>query len=356
MPSPERLAELERFRPTDVTSSQKIDYAVIDEFLDLTVIDLGPSTRTRERRPRAPIGSRISRGHDSPIRLEGNKVVFSEFNEEVRTAAREYAASLEAIGNGMEITWLSRNEQLSYWFNLHNITLMATLAERYPVVQPSNLRIDGVLLHDAPLVTIDGVSLSLRDIREQIVYKNWSDPRVLYGFWYGDLGGPSILTRAWSPSRLDSDLNKNAEEFINSLRGVDAVGSDSLGVSELYRSARGALFEDWPLDLKAHLLAFAEEEVTNLVRERSDIEWLPYDKTISDLSAGQPYGGPRPGVEALSGGDLSSGSPQRNRMLREMLYKFDDPDYWTRRRATVTIIDGPVGALDDEDEPVAEIE
>ncbi|NNU16902.1 DUF547 domain-containing protein [Parvularcula sp. ZS-1/3] len=348
-PSPARLAELAKFTPAPTGSVQKIDYDVIDEFLDLTVIDLGPSTRRREQRPPPPSGSRLTKGHDSPIRLEGNKVVFSEFTPDVEKAAREYAESLETIGNRIDIEELARNQQLVYWFNLHNITLMAVLAERYPVVEPSRMLVDGVLLHDAPLIEIDGVTLSLRDIREEIVYKNWEDPRVIYGFWHGDLAGPSILTSAWNAGTLNSDLNKNADEFVNSLRGVDGVGKRSLGVSPIYKEAQSALFANWPRDLRMHLEKFGEGEVAELLQKRGTVVWLPYERTISDLSGGEPYPGPRPGVEALSGDDLSTGSPARQRMLREMVFKFGDPSYWQRRRATVTILDGDDTGEDPEE-------
>jgi hypothetical protein len=351
----ERMRALERFRPNPTGAERNIDYDVIDEFLDLTVLDLGPSTRKRLQRPPAPSGTRVNQGHVSPVRLEGNKVLFSEFNTYTNEAVREYADSLEKIGNQTDITALPRNEQLAYWLNLHNVTLLAVLAERYPVFEPSRLRLGEELLHDAKLVEIDGVALSLRDIRQGIVYPHWDDPRVIYGFWHGDLAGPSLHDRAFSSANLNTVLTKNAEEFINALRGVDEVGRRQLGVSPIYREARSAFFPNWPTDLRAHLRRHAFTPVARLLAEdRPEVVYLPYERRIADLAGGQPGPGKKPGLDALTGRDFDRESPAVRQMLRESIYKFGDPSYWQTRRATVTIIDGGTGV--DEEERSPEIE
>ena len=176
-------------------------------------------------------------------------------------ALTQYRQDLERVGNELDIVHLPRNEQLSYWINLHNVAVIEALAHQYPMREPAegSFGANETTLQDAKLVTIDGVQLSPRDIREKIVYPNWSDPRVIYGFWRGEIGGPSIQRLAYTGSNGDQLLALNAEEFVNSLRGVEAYGG-ALRISQIYEEAAPFYFAD-DADLITHLSQFARDDV-----------------------------------------------------------------------------------------------
>ena len=158
-------ASLTRFAPASDRDDHTIDYTYLDEPL---------------------IGTRFIYGHDSRLRLEGNRVAFSFLTE--------YRQDLERVGSTLDIKRFPRNEQLAFWFNLHNVAVIEALASRYPLTQTVDTKFgpDELPLDDAKLITIGGVPLSPRDIRERIVYANWKDRKVIYGFWRGEIGGPSI--------------------------------------------------------------------------------------------------------------------------------------------------------------------
>ncbi|MEM9839226.1 MAG: DUF547 domain-containing protein [Pseudomonadota bacterium] len=336
------------FAPEPSGVSTSIDYNVIDSFLDAAVIPLGPSTRTRLRTSRDfVLGTNLRFGHTSRLRLEGNKIPFSKLTPKTRAATAEYLNSLVVIGNSVELTKLRRDEQLAYWFNLHNMMVISAIAQQYPVRNPREMEIDGVPLHDAKLVTIKGVPLSLRDIRTRIVYAHWQDPRVIYGFFHGDLASPSIRNKAWKRRDLKRNLNSNAKEFINSLRGVDNLGDDELRVSPLYEEARGLLFPEWPTDFKDHLLDFANTEVAELVQTRGEVKFSAYEQTVADLAGGQPYENAftRYSTEDPAVRDLP---PSARDMFAAIQEKFESAEFRALRRGgTVTIIDQD-DAEDDE--------
>ena len=331
------------FEPAPDGRSTNIDYAVIDEWLDAVVVYVGPSTRTKAPPARNPLQTRIKRGHHSDLRLEGNKVPYSLFTSRMKELSREYADGLVTIGNRLPLTKLPRNEQLAYWINLHNMLLFAELAERYPVREPQRLVIgeNGERLHDAKIVTIQGVDLSLRDIRRNIVYRYWSDPRVFYGFWHGDLASPNLRTRAWTADNLNNNLDRNAREFVNALRGVDS-NPENLLVSPLYEEIRGEYFSSWPADLKDHLLEFANQDVTDLIRSRETVAFLPYEDRIADLAGGEPYQPISFEFDSLDDNARTTDLPPGVRgMIRDIGEKFDSPTFRARfRQANVTIEDG----------------
>lgn len=334
------IAPVTAFEPNPSGSKTQIDYSVVDEFLEAAVVNLGPSTRKLAPQPRNPTNTRVKIGHQSRLRLEGNKIPFSQFDQDTRDAVKEYAQSLAEIGNQIDITKLSKNEQLAYWFNLHNMMVIAELAQQYPVRRPSEMRVDGVPLHDAKLVTIRGVPLSPRDIRVGIVYEYWDDPRVMYGFFHGDLASPSIRDDAWDARYLNRDLGRNAKEFINSLRGVDKRSNDILLVSPLYDEARGKLFKSWPKDLRTHLLDYAEREVAELIEERNVVAFSPYEDRIADLAGGQPYDPISPTQTPFGDPRLQNLPLSVQGMVADVQRKFQSPEFRARRNATITIIDG----------------
>ena len=278
-------ALLARFAPRPRTTTT-IDYALIDEALDLMVFNSGPSLRQRGRFPEPLVGSRLVKGHTSPYRMEGNKVFFSVFDDAARRALSDYRASLEGIAATDRVQALPRNEQLAFWFNLHNLVVLDELTQAYPVRVPSAVRPvrGGPALHDAPIIDLGDDVVSLRDVRE-IVYAHWSDPKVIYGFFHGDLGGPSIRSEAYTGEDVSGNLDRQAREFVNSLRGVLGRG-ERLYVSEVYGEARPHYFADWPDDLLAHLGAFADEQVAADVAEATEVRTGQYEDRIADMAGG----------------------------------------------------------------------
>lgn len=341
------------FEPQPSGSGKQIDYSIIDDALDLMVFSAGSSTRKAAPSRSPEVGTRIVRGHESRLRLEGNKVFFSQFDRDTIQAMRGYTDSLIQIGNNVEIASLNRNDQLAYWFNLHNMLVVTLIAENYPAQKPRRIKLgeDKVAFHEAKVATIDGVALSLRDIRENVVYRFWNDPRVIYGFFHGDLASPNIRRRAWTGENVSENLNYNAREFVNALRGVSS-GRQVTYVSPMYFEARAGLFPSWPTDLRTHLAAFADPDVKEILDEGKEFRALGYEDRTADFVGGEP-------ASRLS--NVQSTDPNRNyatsaafaEMTREYGQKFQTLRKQGKLRSRVIIVDIDT---DDDQEASSDIE
>ena len=275
-----------RFVPASGEKATRLDWQAWDDALSWFVLGMGPSLRQMPPPLSPGIGTRFIWGHTSRYRLEGNRVAFQYMEAEQRDALVEYRADLERIGSEIDIASLPRNEQLAFWINLHNVAVIEQLALAYPVQSPSKVEINGVPLDDADFITVAGVDMSPKDIRTKIVYPNWKDPRVIYGFFRGDIGGPSIQRVAYTGSNISRLLESNANEFVNALRGVDASGS-KLMVSEIYKEAQPFYFPGWEPDLRAHLAKYAEDDVSKILANTDRLEASIYETDIADLSKGE---------------------------------------------------------------------
>lgn len=280
-------AAFAQFVPDPSGRATRLDWTLWDQALDYMGMYMGPSLRQSAPSRLPYVGTRIIYGHDSRYRMEGNRIAYELLSDEELAGLTEYREDLERIGSELDIASLPRNEQLAFWLNLHNVAVIEQIGRAYPISQPRDLRPDGVnSLDEAKFITIAGVAMSPHDIRTQIVYPNWSDPRVIYGFFRGDIGGPSLQLMAFTATNVDTLLGVAADEFVNSLRGVQGRG-DRLLVSRIYEEALAFYFAGDETVLLRHLSEYANDEVAPLVQQANRIDASLYEYDIADLSRGE---------------------------------------------------------------------
>ncbi len=334
------------FRPSPRNNSG-LDYTVWDEALAKVVLDFGPSTRLRARLPKAGVGTRFVKGHKSAYRLEGSRFTFEYISDDYRQGLSDYRLDLQDVGTKYDITKFPKNEQLAFWVNLHNVAVLEKIAQNYPVQRPYKIKIKvgdvKYPLDEAPFIHIMGQDISLRDIRTKIVFANWDNPNVIYAFFKGEIGSPVLLPYAYTADTIEYNLERGADDFVNSLRGFN-LGSSTKNVSAIYEEAAPYFFKNWETDLQAHLMVHANDVVKADLGKPYPFKIDPYDTMIADLSGGQRLG--------------ASGAPTNNvgtsfeiqRMLREAR---DKREYLRRRdivreRAGVVIIQDLVPEEDKE--------
>ena len=272
-------------RPENKT---RIDYDMWDSLLEEMVLYTGPSTRKRPSRPKPITGSRFVRGHTSSYRLEGNRIPFSEIKPAFQQALTEYRQDLERVGTEVDITKLSKNEQLAFWLNLHNVVIIEQLAQEYPVRRPRELKVGKprIALHDAKIINIGDSKLSLRDIREKIIYPNWKNPKVIYGFYLGDIGSPSIQNSAFNAANVNDVLDRSASEFVNSLRGFH-TRNNAHYVSQIYVEVAPFYFQNFHADVIQHLKKFMRSDVKRELNTANLFKIDDYETVIADMTGGR---------------------------------------------------------------------
>ena len=193
---------------------------------------------------------------------------------------------------------------------------------QHPIRQPREIEIDGVSLNDAKFITVEGVALSPRDIREQIVFANWKSPEVMYGFWHGEIGSPSLQREAFNADNVGDLLQRSARDFVNSLRGTQKLGN-TLQVSQMYREAAPYFFSNFENDLRRHLAEFADDETKEILSQTSALEASVAEYDIADLAGGvrEPI---YQNIESASGVQKSFRVPQSMaQLLAQRQTKFE---------------------------------
>jgi hypothetical protein len=270
-----------------------VRYDDLDYLLKELVLPVGRSEHRPALKSMPTTGTRLKYGNPNPSRLEGNRVMFHFIrSKSEKQFVKDVRDNLLNLPSQIAISRLSKREQLAYWLNLHNSIFLAEMADRYPITKVSRLFNDCTHRKERKrgfackrLFTFMNHKISLDDIRNHIL-KNWQDPLVIYGFYMGAVGTPNIRLEAFTGTKVYKQLEENAIDFINSVRGTRMHNNGRLRVSRYY-VMMAAMFPDFQPDLIRHLEQHARGTFKIDVQTANTIDPGIDDWYIADLFNGK---------------------------------------------------------------------
>lgn len=275
----------EAFQGSDESSKYTISYDDLTDILSLAVVNVGRSTREVAAPRQAATGTRMKTSVKRTTLNEGNRFYYETFdnNEDAQKVLIGIQKSLEALPDEAALKYFSRNEQLAYWLNLYNVTILNELIDIYPKRNLKKVLVGKKSIKSKKILNVAGISLSLDDIQYTILKNNYdNDPLIMYGLYQGNIGGPNIRRRAYTGSDVWRALKNNANEFINSNRGTSSRDAKTFQVSSLYDRNR-VYFPDFQSDLTKHLLEYVEGNERVELQSASTMKPNIDDWTITDL-------------------------------------------------------------------------
>jgi len=275
----------EPFQGFDAESKYKLSYTDLTAMLDVVVADVGRSDRMMALRDKAQTGTRMTAKVNRATVNEGNRFYFETFENDEANKQRLDAIqkNLEEATSQVRLEKFSRDEQLAYWLNLYNVTVLNEIVKIYPQRNLQKFLFGKNSILNEKLLTVEGISLSLNDIQYSILQGNYGDnPLVIYGLHQGIIGSPNIRRSAYTGENVYSALTENAVVFVNSNRGTISRNAKNFRVSSFYKRNQG-YFPNYETDLTAHLLTYLEGEehagLRSATKMKSDIN----DWTVTDL-------------------------------------------------------------------------
>ena len=275
----------EPFQRFDDASKYTINYDDLTSILRMAVVDVGRSTREKAAPSRAATGTRMKASVKRSTVNEGNRFYYESFadNEEARNVLSAIQKSIEQAPSQVALENFSRDEQLAYWLNLYNVTVLNEIIKEYPQRSLKKLMLGKKSILSKKILNVAGVPLSLDDIQYNILKNNYNrDPLIIYGLYQGYIGGPNIRRKAYTGSDVYRALKNNAAEFVNSNRGTYSKDEKVFRVSSLYERNR-AFFSDFNDDLSGHLLTYLQGQERAELQSASVIKPDIDDWTVTDL-------------------------------------------------------------------------
>ncbi len=104
----------------------------------------------------------------------------------------------------------STNEEKAFYLNSYNLTVIKAIINAYPTKGPMD--IPG--LFDKKKYTVNGNSITLNGIENDIVRKKYNDARIHFALVCGAKSCPPLPSYAFTPTKLEQQLEQLAKQSI----------------------------------------------------------------------------------------------------------------------------------------------
>lgn len=125
----------------------------------------------------------------------------------------------------VDVLALSRNDQLAYWINLYNISVVGIVVDKYPVASIRDLSTDPVIrlnIFKKDLVATRRGKMSLNDIENEKIREGFKDPRIHFAINCAAKSCPPIRTEPYTGNKISQQLDDQARKFLAGPNGVRA--------------------------------------------------------------------------------------------------------------------------------------
>lgn len=167
------------------------------------------------------------------------------------------------------------DEKKALLINLYNLAAIKALAENYPV--NSTMEING--FYDKKFIKYNNSTYSLNNIENDILRKEFKDPRIHFVLVCGALGCPPITNFAYVPNEIDQQLNK---QTILSLNNDDFLKikneTKTVYLSEIFK-----WYEADFLKTDKNLIQFINKYRSETIPTTFNVDYYKYDWKINDI-------------------------------------------------------------------------
>jgi Protein of unknown function, DUF547 len=161
------------------------------------------------------------------------------------------------------------NERLAYWINLYNVHTLKVIVDNYPLKSIKDL--ENGKIWDVKNIKAGSKSLSLNDIENGIIRKDFADARIHFALNCGAKSCPRLLNRAYVGSKLNTQLTQQTKEFVR-LASENSLTSSKLTLSRIF---------DWYGKDFGDVIAFVNQYGGVKVDKNAVIQFKEYDWSLN---------------------------------------------------------------------------
>ncbi len=192
----------------------------------------------------------------------------------------------------VEVQALSRQDQLAYWINLYNISVVGIVVDNYPIESIKDLSTDPIVrlnIFKKPLVDTKRGKISLNDIENEKIREGFKDPRIHFAINCAAKSCPAIRTEPYVGSQLSQQLDDQARKFLNGPNGI-RVEKKGGGVI-LHTTKVMDWFEEdfnkWGGGVEAFIIRYAASDKRKQIEgaaSQVDLKYDDYSWALNDAS------------------------------------------------------------------------
>ena len=180
---------------------------------------------------------------------------------------------LEMLGsNPPQQNWPER-EVLAYWINAYNAFTVKLVTEHYPL--KSITEINNGKPWDVFFIAIGIKKYSLNMIENEVLRKNFNDPRIHFSINCASQSCPVLLNEAYAADKLDEQMNNAAKKFVND-PAKNKITGGNISISKIF---------DWyQSDFTSHgtVIDFLNQYAASKIQSTATISYLNYDWSLNE--------------------------------------------------------------------------
>jgi len=173
----------------------------------------------------------------------------------------------------------SKNEQLAFLINLYNAQTLNLVADNYPVKSIKDIAGDSGGPWEQPIVTLFGEKLTLNSLENEVISKNYPEPRIHFALVCAAVGCPELINEPYKPEILDKQLDMQTNVF---LKDSDKNSIDTNNKILLLSPIFDWYKEDFILQ-SGSVIEFVNPYFGNEATGEFKIEYTNYDWTLNDI-------------------------------------------------------------------------
>lgn len=114
--------------------------------------------------------------------------------------------------NTPQSNW-SNSKKLAYWINAYNLFTIKLVIDNFPVSSIKNIA--NGKPWDKKFIQLDGKTMSLNDIENGIIRKQFNEPRIHFAVNCASVSCPKLANEEYTSTNLNTLLDKQAKRYIN---------------------------------------------------------------------------------------------------------------------------------------------
>ncbi len=173
---------------------------------------------------------------------KGNQVYF-KYNDLKKNEGllSSYLSQLESVSKEKFSTF-NRDEKLAFWINAYNAYTIQIILKHYPVKSIKNIssgkNIISGWFSSGPwkkdFINLFGKKINLNNIEHDIIRKEFDEPRIHFAVNCASMGCPSLLLEAFTGSKLNIQLDRAAQNFLQN-KSKNYVQGNTLYLSKIFK-------------------------------------------------------------------------------------------------------------------------
>ncbi|MEP3838054.1 MAG: DUF547 domain-containing protein [Algibacter sp.] len=176
------------------------------------------------------------------------------------------------IAEGVSVSKADANYYQAFWINAYNLAVIKGIIDNYPINSP----LDNKGFFDTTIYSLGGKQITLNAIENELLRAQFHDARFHFVLVCGAVGCPPLISKAYFPNTLNSQLDKQTKIALNgSFLKVNAKKNE-VEVSQIMEWYK----EDFTRNGKNEI-DFINTYRTDKLDSKIKLSYFPYDWKVN---------------------------------------------------------------------------